>query len=69
MLGLLTAQVMLSAMAALLMRVSGVTPALQLHWIVFAAGVGFALLLALASAVPAACRAQRLSITGALAVR
>ncbi len=68
-LGLLVAHVMLSALAALLMRAAGVAPALRLHWIVFAVGVGFALLLALASALPAAWRAQRLSIIDALAAR
>lgn len=68
-LGLLVAHVMLSGLAALMTRAAGAAPALGLHWIVFAIGVGFALLLALASALPAAWRAQRLSIIDALAVR
>ena len=68
-LGLLIAHVMLSALAALMQRAVGITPLLRLHWIVFALGVGFALLLALASALPAAWRAQRLSIVDALAAR
>jgi putative ABC transport system permease protein len=67
-LGLMIAHVMLSALDALMMRASGVSPVLQLHWIVLAIGVGFALLLAVASGLPAAWRAQRLSITDALAV-
>jgi putative ABC transport system permease protein len=68
-LGLLVAHAMLSALAAVMMRAVGAAPVLRLHWIVFAIGVGFALLLALASALPAAWRAQRLSIANALAVR
>ncbi len=68
-LGLLVAHAMLSALAALMMRAIGLAPVLRLHWIVFAIGVGFALLLALASALPAAWRAQRLSIVDALAER
>jgi putative ABC transport system permease protein len=66
-LGLLVAHAMLSALA-LMTRAIGGASVLRLHWIVFAIGVGFALLLALASALPAAWRAQRLSITDALAV-
>ncbi|HUN75590.1 MAG TPA: FtsX-like permease family protein [Steroidobacteraceae bacterium] len=68
-LGLLIAHMMLSALAALMQRAVGITPLLRLHWIVFALGLGFALLLALASALPAAWRAQRLSIVDALAAR
>ncbi len=68
-LGLLIAHAMLSGLAALLTRAIGGASVLSLHWIVFGIGMGFALLLALASALPAAWRAQRLSIVGALAVR
>jgi putative ABC transport system permease protein len=67
-LGLMIAHLMLSALDALMMRASGVSPVLQLHWTVLAIGAGFALLLALVSGLPAAWRAQRLSITDALAV-
>jgi putative ABC transport system permease protein len=68
-LGMLIAHVMLSALAALMQRAVGITPLLRLPWIVFAVGMGFALLLALVSALPAAWRAQRLSIIDALAAR
>jgi len=68
-LGLLVAHAMLSALAELMRRAVGITPLLRLPWIVFAIGVGLALLLALVSALPAAWRARRLSIVGALAVR
>jgi putative ABC transport system permease protein len=67
-LGLVIAHVMLSALDALMMRATGVSPVLRLHWIVLAIGAGIALLLAVASGLPAAWRAQRLSITAALAV-
>jgi putative ABC transport system permease protein len=69
MLGLLIARAMLAALAALMARAVGVTPLLRLPWMVLAIGMGFALLLALLSALPAAWRAQRLSIIDALAVR
>jgi putative ABC transport system permease protein len=68
-LGMLVAHAMLSVLAALMHRAVGVTPLLRLPWIVFAIGLGFALLLALVSALPAAWRAQRLSIIQALAAR
>lgn len=67
-LGMLLAHAMLSALGLMLRAIGGVS-ALRLHWIVFASGLGFALLLALASALPAAWRARRLSIPEALAVR
>ena len=66
-LGLLLAHVLLGALGSLLARVGGPGPSLP--WIVFAAGVSFAVLLALVSALPPAWRAQRLSIIDALAVR
>ena len=68
-LGLLTARLVLSAMAALMQRALGVTPLLHLPLIVVALGMCLALLLALVSALPPAWRAQRLSIIDALAVR
>jgi putative ABC transport system permease protein len=68
-LGLLIAHGMLSALAALMARALGVAPVLLLHWVVFVIGVGIALLLALACALPPAWRAQRLSIIDALAAR
>lgn len=67
-LGMLLAHAMLSALGLMLRAIGGVS-AIRLQWIVFASGLGFALLLALASALPAAWRAQRLSIPEALAVR
>jgi len=66
-LGLLIAHALLPALGALMARVGA--PGLRLPWIVFAIGVGFALLLALVSALPPAWRARRLSIIDALAVR
>jgi len=66
-LGLLVAYAMLSALA-LMTRATGGASLLGLHWSVVLIGIAFALLLALASALPAAWRAQRLSITDALAV-
>lgn len=66
-LGLLIAHALLPALGALMARVGA--PGLRLPWIVFAVGIGFAALLALVSALPAAWRAQRLSIVDALAVR
>jgi putative ABC transport system permease protein len=68
-LGLLLAHAMLPALAALMARARGLAPGLHLPWSVFAIGVGFALLLALVSVLPAAWRVQRLSIIDALAVR
>lgn len=66
-LGLLIARAALPALGSVLEREGG--PGLALPWIVFAVGVGFAVLLALLSAMPAAWRARRLSIIEALAVR
>jgi putative ABC transport system permease protein len=66
-LGLLIARALLPALGHVMARVGA--PGLTFPGIVFVAGVGFALLLALASALPAAWRAQRLSIVDALAVR
>jgi putative ABC transport system permease protein len=67
-LGLLVAYGMLAALA-LLTRSMGGASILGLHWIVVSIGLVLALLLALASALPAAWRAQRISITAALAAR
>ncbi len=66
-LGLLIALALLPALGTVMARVGA--PGLRLPGIVFAIGVGFAVLLALASALPAAWRAQRLTIIDALAVR
>lgn len=67
-LGLLIAHAMLPALSALMAR-RGAPMSLHLPGSVFAIGLGFALLLALLSVLPAAWRAQRLSIINALAVR
>ncbi len=66
-LGLLAAFLALPALGSVMARVGA--PGLTLPWIVFAMGIGFAVLLALVSALPAAWRAQRLSIIDALAAR
>ncbi len=66
-LGLLVAQALLPVLGTLMARVGG--PGLRLPWIIFADGIGFAVLLALVSALPAARRAHRLSIIDALAMR
>ncbi|MGH8218631.1 MAG: ABC transporter permease [Steroidobacteraceae bacterium] len=65
-LGLLIARVLLPALGAAMSRYG--LPGLELPGIVLGVGVGFAVLLALVSAVPAAIRAERLSIVDALAV-
>jgi putative ABC transport system permease protein len=67
-LGLLIAHAMLPALSALMTR-SGTPMSLHLPGSVIATGVGFALLLALLSVLPAAWRARRLSIIDALATR
>lgn len=64
--GLLLAHILLPAVGSL---AQGQIPGLHLPWIVFAVGIGVALLLALVSVLPPAWRAQRLSIIDALAVR
>ncbi len=66
-LGLLAAQSLLPLLGALMARVGG--PGLRLPWLVFAMGIGLAVLLAIVSALPPAWRAKRLSIIDALAVR
>ncbi len=66
-LGLASAHALLPVLGTLMAQVGG--PGLTMPWIVFAIGIGFAVLLALVSALPAAWRAQRLSIVDALAVR
>lgn len=66
-LGLMAAGAFLPALGALMARVGA--PGLRLPSIVFVLGLAFAVLLALVSALPAAWRAQRLSIVDALAVR
>ncbi len=65
-LGLLAAHLLLPAVGRL---AAGQIPGLHLPWIVFAIGIGIAVLLALASALPAAWRVRQLSIIDALAVR
>lgn len=65
-LGLLLAHGLLPMVGSL---AEGTIPGLHLPWIVFGAGIVGAVLLALASVLPAAWRAQRLSIIDALAVR
>jgi len=66
-LGLLIARGLLPVIGSQLSRFG--LPGLELPGIVLAIGVGLALLLALVSAVPAALRAERLSIVDALAMR
>lgn len=66
-LGLLIAHTALPALGSALSRYG--LPGLKLPWIVFAVGVGIAVLLALVSALPPAWRARRLSIIDALAAR
>ncbi len=66
-LGLLVAQALLPLLGTLMARVGG--PGLMLPRLVFAMGIGFAVLLAIVSALPPAWRAKRLSIIEALAVR
>ncbi|MGH8151030.1 MAG: ABC transporter permease [Steroidobacteraceae bacterium] len=66
-LGLLIAHTALPALGSVLSRYG--MPGLELPWIVFAVGVGIAVLLALVSALPPAWRARRLSIIDALAAR
>ena len=65
--GLLLARALLRVLGSVTARVGA--PGLHLPWIVFGVGVGIAVLLALASALPPAWRARRLSIIDALAVR
>jgi len=65
-LGLLTAQALLPAIAN---AAAGTIPGVHLPLVVFLAGAGAAVVLAVASALPAAWRAKRLSIVEALAVR
>jgi putative ABC transport system permease protein len=67
MLGLLLARSLLRVLSSVI-AASGV-PGLRLPATVLALGVGFAVLLALLSALPPALRAKRLSIIDALAVR
>jgi putative ABC transport system permease protein len=67
MLGLLLARALLRVLSSVI-AASGV-PGLRLPATVLALGVGFAVLLALLSALPPALRAKRLSIIDALAVR
>jgi putative ABC transport system permease protein len=67
MLGLLLARSLLRVLGSVI-AASGV-PGLRLPATVLALGVGFAVLLALLSALPPALRAKRLSIIDALAVR
>jgi putative ABC transport system permease protein len=66
-LGLSIAHALLPAVGKLMARVGA--PGLRMPGIVFAIGIGFAVLLGLVSALPAAWRAQRLSIIDALAAR
>jgi putative ABC transport system permease protein len=66
-LGLTIAHAVLPMAGTLMARVGA--PGLRMPSIVFASGIGYAVLLALVSALPPAWRAQRLSIIDALAVR
>jgi putative ABC transport system permease protein len=66
-LGLLIARTLLPALGSAMARYG--LPGLRVPWVVFGIGVGFAVLLALVSALPPALRARRLSIIQALAVR
>lgn len=66
-LGLIAAHALLPVLGAFTARAGG--PELRLSGIVFGAGIGFAVALALVSALPAAWRAKRLSIIEALAMR
>ncbi|MGB6451756.1 MAG: ABC transporter permease [Steroidobacteraceae bacterium] len=66
-LGLTIAHAMLPMLGSLMARVGA--PGLRMPWIVFAIGIGYAVLLALVSALPPAWRAQRLTIIDALAAR
>jgi putative ABC transport system permease protein len=68
-LGLLLAYALLGVLGAAMASVGGGALNLRLPWSVFVVGVGFAMLLAVASALPPAWRARRLSIIDALAVR
>lgn len=65
--GLLMVHVLLPLAGAVVARAG--LPGLRLPWIVFTAGIGFAVALALLSALPAAWRARQLSIIDALAAR
>ncbi len=65
--GLLLARVVLPVVGMQMARVGG--PGLRMPWMVFADGIGFALLLALVSALPPVWRVRRLSIADALAAR
>jgi len=66
-LGLLIASALLPVLGTAMSRFGA--PGLKFPGIVFLIGIGFAMLLALVSAVPAALRAERLSIVDALAMR
>ena len=66
-LGLAIASALLPALGSLMSRFGA--PGLRFPGIVFLTGIGFAVLLAIVSAVPAAVRAERLSIVDALAMR
>jgi putative ABC transport system permease protein len=66
-LGLLIASALLPLLGTAMSRFGA--PGLKFPGIVFLIGTGFAVLLALVSAVPAAVRAERLSIVDALAMR
>ncbi|HEY1588555.1 MAG TPA: FtsX-like permease family protein, partial [Rhodanobacter sp.] len=63
-LGMLVARIVLPAMSTL---AAGTIPGIHLPLITFLVGIGAAVILALISALPAAWRAQRLSIIAALA--
>ena len=65
--GLLLARALLGKLGSLMASFGA--PKLHLPWIVFAVGVGSAVLLGLLGALPPAWRAARLSIVDALAVR
>ncbi len=65
-LGLLCARGLLPAAGSL---ARGLIPGIHLPWIVFLIGIGVAVLVALVSVLPAAWRAQRLTIIAALAAR
>ncbi len=65
--GLLLARVVLPVVGMQMARVGG--PGLRMPWMVFADGIGFALLLALVSALPPVWRVRRLLIADALAAR
>jgi putative ABC transport system permease protein len=65
-LGLLCARGLLPGLSSL---ARGQLPGVHLPWIVFLIGIGVSVLLALVSVLPAAWRAQRLTIIAALATR